>query len=83
MAKRSEKLESALDKIIPGGGPAEQQDSRPVERQDSGATDKIKATYYINRDLVKKLKYAGVDTGRDLSDLVNEAIGDLLIKLGH
>jgi len=40
----------------------------------------IKATYYVNPALVKRLKIFGVEEDRDLSDLVNEAIGDLLGK---
>ena len=40
----------------------------------------IKATYYVDPALVKRLKIMGVETDRDLSDLVNEAISDLLGK---
>ena len=40
----------------------------------------IKATYYIDPALVKRLKILGVEEDRDLSDLVNEAIGDLVGK---
>ena len=40
----------------------------------------IKATYYVDPSLVKRLKILGVETDRDLSELVNEAIGDLLKK---
>ena len=40
----------------------------------------IKATYYIDPALVKRLKIMGVETHRDLSDLVNAAISDLVRK---
>ena len=40
----------------------------------------IKATYYVDPALVKRLKILGVEEDRDLSGLVNEAIGDLLEK---
>ena len=40
----------------------------------------IKATYYVDPALVKRLKILGVEEDRDLSDLVNEAISDLLGK---
>ena len=40
----------------------------------------IRATYYADPALVKRLKILGVEENRDLSDLVNEAIGDLLEK---
>ncbi len=38
----------------------------------------IKVTYYVDPALVKRLKTLGVEEDRDLSDLVNEAISDLL-----
>jgi len=34
----------------------------------------------MSPSFVKRLKIMGVETGRDLSDLVNEAIGDLVGK---
>ena len=40
----------------------------------------IKATYYVDPALIKRLKILGVEEDRDLSDLVNEAISDLLGK---
>ena len=40
----------------------------------------IKATYCVDPALVKRLKIMGVETDRDLSDLVNEAICDLVGK---
>ena len=38
-----------------------------------------KATYYIRPELIKKLKLLSVETERDLSNLMNEAI-ELLLK---
>ena len=40
----------------------------------------LKATYYVDPALVKRLKMLGVVEDWNLSDLVNEAIGDLLGK---
>lgn len=40
-----------------------------------------KATYYIKKpNLIKELKLLSVERERDLSDLVTEAIGDLIKK---
>jgi len=90
MANRSKKLETALDKILPGGqrDQAEQTQqppaSKPAGQQDSReAGGTIKATYYINKELTRRLKHLAADTDRDLSNLVNEAIQDLVIKYGR
>ena len=40
----------------------------------------IKATYYVDPALVKRLKMLGVVEDWNLSDLLNEAISDLLGK---
>jgi len=87
MANRSKKLETALDKILSGGQAAagetkqeetlNQPNTKTVGQEASGT---VKATYYINKELTKQLKHLAADTDRDLSNLVNEAIQDLLIK---
>lgn len=85
MANRSKKLETALDKILPGGQAAAgetkqdetQQDIKTVKQEASGT---VKATYYVSKELTRQLKHLVADTDRDLSNLVNEAIQDLLIK---
>jgi len=72
------------------GKTAKKHTSKPVSQQ-AGKTarqtnsktkeeDTKKATYYIDRKLIKSLKRLGIDTERDLSSLVNEAIGDLIKK---
>ncbi len=54
-----------------------QKNSIPVSQQEKPK----KVTYYIKRpELIKQLKLVGVNTERDLSDLVGEAIEDLVIK---
>ncbi len=56
---------------------ARQKDSLPVSQQ----VKPKKVTYYIKRpELIKQLKHIGLDNERDLSDLVTEAIEDLVIK---
>ena len=71
--------------------PAKAQASTPVKQNTGKITRKVadpplrqskplKATYYVQPLLVRQLKYVGIDTGRDLSDLINEAIYDLLEK---
>jgi len=40
----------------------------------------IKATYYVDPALIKRLKILGVELDWDLSYLVNDAISDLLGK---
>lgn len=82
MANRSKKLETALDKILPGGQAATgeapgQTDIKPIKQE---ATGTVKATYYISKELTRQLKHLAADTDRDLSNLVNEAIQDLLVK---
>lgn len=82
MANRSKKLETALDKILPGGQAAAGQDETLNQPSPKGqeASGTVKATYYINKELTRQLKHLAADTDRDLSNLVNEAIQDLLIK---
>jgi len=58
--------------------PAKQQARKTVSQADSNPLRK--AIYYIRPDLIKELKHLGVDTERDLSELVNEAIEDLISK---
>ena len=41
-----------------------------------------KATYYIRAELIKPLKLLSVELDRDQSDLVSDAIADLLAKWG-
>lgn len=40
----------------------------------------VKATYYLDPELIKPLKFLSVERGKDLSALVNEAVRDLLAK---
>ena len=84
MATRNAKLETALNSIIPGGpltNKGDRQETQPItEKETSQATATIKATYYIQKELTKRLKYVAADTDRDLSNLVNEAINDLVNK---
>lgn len=84
MAKRTTKLDAALDSIIPGGpltSGEDRQEAQPViEKETSQATSTVKATYYIQKELTKRLKFVAVDQDRDLSNLVNEAINDLVNK---
>ncbi len=57
--------------------------SLPASHQASktAAEKPIKATYYIKKpELIKRLKQLGLDQDRDLSNLVTEAIEDLLKK---
>lgn len=73
-----------LDDFI-GSGKADQHTSKTAKRVNSNTTSQQikpkKATYYINKpELIKKLKQVGLDTERDLSDLVSEAIEDLVNK---
>lgn len=60
----------------------QQQTDKTIKRQagTDQATAKIKATYYMSPELVKKLKLVGVEKNRDLSDLVAEAVEDLVKK---
>lgn len=73
--------------------PASQHDSMSARQQDSEETSqyadipaapltdkKVKATYYLDPLLVKKLKFLAVEKNKDLSALVGEAIQDLLAK---
>ena len=63
--------------------PAYQQASKTARQQNSkpaGDTIKIKATYYLPPEIVKGLKMLGILKGKDLSNLVREAIEDLLKK---
>lgn len=39
-----------------------------------------KASYYLEPELVRRLKVLAAETGRELSDLADEAIRDLLAK---
>jgi Ribbon-helix-helix domain len=43
---------------------------------------KVKTTYYVSKELIQRLKDLAAETDRDLSNLVNEAIKELLIKYG-
>lgn len=66
------------DKIV------KQHTSKPVCQQTGILANNIKtkykkATYYIRLELIKKLKLLGIETERDLSNLMNEAI-ELLLK---
>ena len=63
------KKDSATEK---NAMPAKQHAAKPAKAQ---ASTPVKQTL-----LVRQLKYVGIDTGRDLSDLINEAIYDLLEK---
>lgn len=49
--------------------------SKPVSQQTSK-----KATFYFDPELIKKLKYLALETERDQSNLMNEALRDLLVK---
>ena len=51
-----------------------------LEQQRASKKHFIKATYYVDPALVKRLKMLCVEKDGDLSDLVNEAISDLLKK---
>lgn len=42
-----------------------------------------KASYYLEPELVRRLKVLAAKTGRELSDLADEAIRDLLAKHGE
>lgn len=56
-----------------------QQDSKPVSRQAVQIADKkVKATYYLDPGLIKKLKLLAIERETDLSALVGEAIKNLL-----
>ncbi len=73
-----------LDDFI-GSGKADRHTSKTASRNNGIPTDlqvkPKKVTYYIkNPELIKKLKQIGLDTERDLSDLVTEAIEDLVKK---
>jgi len=70
-----------------------QHDSIPVKEQDSETAqftiqtafkskdrNKVKATYYIEPQLIKQLKLLAVERNTDLSALVSEAIRDLVGK---
>jgi len=71
----------------------DEHDSMSARQQDSEETSqyadipaapltdkKVKATYYLDPLLVKKLKFLAVEKNKDLSALVGEAIQDLLAK---
>lgn len=61
--------------------PVSQHDGVPEIQHTVMATEKqkpIKATYYIDPALIKRLKYLSVERNADLSSLVNEAIRDLV-----
>jgi hypothetical protein len=68
--KRKSGVKAIIRKTEDNSMTASQHDGKPV-----------KATYYIRPDLVKGLKELRYKTDRDFSDLVNEAIEDLLNKL--
>ncbi len=57
--------------VKPASKAVSHQDGKPVSHTK-------KATYYIRKDLIKRLKFLGAERERDLSDLVNEAIEELL-----
>lgn len=59
--------------------PARQQDSKTVKDILEEKTKK-KATYYLEPSLIKSLKLIGIEKDRDLSNLVSEAIEDLIKK---
>jgi hypothetical protein len=62
---------------------ASSHDSVPVSQHAVNPVDKqkpTKATYYVDPMLIKSLKFLSVETDKDLSALVNEAIKDLLAK---
>jgi hypothetical protein len=40
----------------------------------------VKATYYMDRTLIKRLKFLSVELDTDLSSLVNEAVRDLVSR---
>lgn len=77
-------LGEELDKKKPTSKASRQITSKTA-RQDTGKTVKHsaikKATYYIKEpSLIKELKLLSVEKERDLSDLVTEAIRDLIRK---
>ena len=49
-------------------------------KEDKNGTDRKAYGLRLNQSLMKELKYLGVDQDRNLNDLVEEAIGDLLKK---
>lgn len=57
-------------------------DSREEKTTDGErpATEKKKVTYYIWPEMIRELKILAAKTDRDLSDLVSEAIEDILTK---
>jgi hypothetical protein len=73
-----------LDEFI-SSGKADQYTSKTTKRTNGKPADQQvkpkKVTYYINKpELIKQLKQVGLNTDRDLSDLVSEAIEDLVTK---
>ncbi len=59
--------------------PVKQHDSKSVSRQAVLTVDKkVKATYYLDPGLIKKLKLLAIERETDLSALVAEAIKNLL-----
>jgi acetyl-CoA carboxylase carboxyltransferase component len=52
-------------------------------RRQGVKTPREKITLYLDRDTKKRLKHLGVDTGRELSDLTNEALEILLNQWGE
>ena len=79
--KAKQPLKGTLEEnsLLGDAGRKAKRDSKTVKQQDS-KTVKKKVTYYIAPELIKKLKFLGVEKNRDLSDLIGEAINDLLKK---
>lgn len=55
-----------------------QQASKPAGESSPAGQERKKATYYVRKDLIKRLKMLGAETEKDLSQLVEEAIEGLL-----
>jgi hypothetical protein len=74
----SHPLEWIKDTRKEGSKTLEQKDSKTESQENSKPLKK--ATYYVSPEIIKALKHLGADEERDLSDLVSEAITDLVKK---
>ena len=80
---KNQKLENAIDKLVHKEVQTAKvhKDDKPVKQKSPKKMgDTVKATYYINKGLYKKFKNVAADMDREQSDLVNEAITDLVNK---
>ena len=67
----------------PGGVVGGKRQGAKTYRRQDVKTSKEKITLYLDQDVKRRFKHLAVDTGRELSDLANEAIENLLSKRGE